>query len=323
MIRLKFIIILIASLLTFSCVQLRSLEILPAKPVPINRVLRTEVEQGLLSVRFLGLHQLGIKNGDSTLVITPNGKTLLIDAGSGKDHPRLSAMLKEAGVETLDQVVFTHFHGDHTGDMARLAEDFIIGQVLMLDFPKAEGLSAGERAEILAVLEKKEIPYGYLSTGDTLEIDAEVKLVCLSPDNPVQYDATVVDERTATIFENQYSLVFQLQYRDQGFLFSGDIYKDTEYELIQRYGDRLRSDVLKVPHHGLSTSSSTAFLLAVQPSLSVVLSGEPTESTLNSLRNRNRTLTTVAYGTILVMSDGNNLQVITEHDDTTRGIYGE
>jgi len=323
MVRIKLIIIMIVSLLTFSCVQLSSPDTLVEASAPTNRVLRTEAEQGLLSVRFLGLHKLGIKNGDSTLVITPSGKTLLIDAGSGKDHARLSAMLKEAGVETLDHVIFTHFHGDHTGDMARLAEDFIIGQVLMVDFPTIEGPSAWERAEILAILDKKKIPYGYLTTGDTLEVEAEVRVVCLSPDNPVQYDATVVDERTATIFENQYSLVFQLQYRDQVFLFSGDIYKDTEYELIQRYGDRLRSDVLKVPHHGLSTSSSTAFLLAVQPSLSVVLSGEPTESTLNSLRNRNRTLTTVAYGTILVMSDGNNLQIITEHDDTTRGIYGE
>jgi len=323
MVRLKLIIMLAASLLTFSCVQLTSTNPSTEGSEPINREQLASPAEGLLTLKFLGLHQLGEKNGDSTLVITPDGNTVLIDAGNGKNYPQLKALLEQAGIETLDYVVFTHFHGDHTGDMKKLTKDFIIGKVLMLDFPEAQGSSAEERDALMKILAIQNIPYGYLAAGDILEIAPGVDLHCLSPVSPVQYDATVVDERTRTIYENQHSLVFQLRYRNHVFLFAGDIYKETEYELIQRYGERLRSDVLKVPHHGLSTSSSTAFLLQVLPSLSVVLSGEPTESTLNSLRYRNRTLTTVAYGTITVVSDGANLQVITEHEDTTRGIYSE
>lgn len=312
-------VILMPMLMLFSCTS-RISEDLGSERVS---VLDNSSYEGLLSVHFLGLHTLGTKNGDASLVITPGDKTLLIDAGNESNHAKLRTYLEKAGIDTLDYVIFSHFHGDHVGDFQKLAADFSIGKVLMLDFPEMEGGSADERAGILEVLYKKAIPYGYLGAGDVLQLDDDIELLCLSPDSPVQYDETVIDDRTRTVFENQYSMVFQLKYREQVFLFTGDIYRDMEYDLVSRYGSQLRSDVLKVPHHGLHTSSSISFLLEVQPSLSVIMSGEPTESTLTSLRNRNRTLTTVAYGTIMVMSDGTTLQVITEHEDTTRGIYSE
>ncbi|PKL10774.1 MAG: hypothetical protein CVV52_16705, partial [Spirochaetae bacterium HGW-Spirochaetae-8] len=141
MVRLKLIIMLAASLLTFSCVQLTSTNPSTEGSEPINREQLASPAEGLLTLKFLGLHQLGEKNGDSTLVITPDGNTVLIDAGNGKNYPQLKALLEQAGIETLDYVVFTHFHGDHTGDMKKLTKDFIIGKVLMLDFPEAQGSS--------------------------------------------------------------------------------------------------------------------------------------------------------------------------------------
>lgn len=321
--RCKPVIIMMVSLLFVSCVHLSSPEPSIITTSLANPVQRSESEQGLLAVRFLGLHELGEKNGESNLIITPNGRTVLIDAGRKKDYAQLRDIFSEAGIDTLDYLIFTHFHDDHIGDFQQLSKEFSIGKVFLVDFPGLQGQSAENSAEIMSVLAGKQIPYGFMKSGDFLDVDAEVRISCLSPDSPVSYDSTVVDERTATIFENQHSLVVQLSYINHTFLFTGDIYKDMEFSLIKRYGSSLHSDVLKVPHHGLSTSSSTAFILEVNPSLSVVPSGEPTESTLNSLRFYNRTLTTVSYGTILVLSDGTQLRIITEHDDVTRGIYGE
>jgi competence protein ComEC len=118
-------------------------------------------------------------------------------------------------------------------------------------------------------------------------------------------------------------MVFTITYGEHSFLYAGDIYKEREAELIDLFGNQLNSVLLKVPHHGLGTSSSSLFLMQVSPEVQIVNSGEPTLSTLDSLRFRARTLTTVAYGTILVISDGKELRVIPAHEDITIGVYGE
>ncbi|AEC01727.1 ComEC/Rec2 family competence protein [Parasphaerochaeta coccoides] len=277
-------------------------------------------QDGKLAVRFLGLHKLGMKNGESTLIVTPGGTAILVDAGRREDHARLATMLETAGLKKLDYVIFTHFHGDHTGDFSRLAAAFAIGRVLMPRFDNYEG---PELQRIMDAIQLRDIPYGYLAAGDRIELADGTTIEILHPTETTDYPDGVTGSQERTVFENQQSLVFSLRYGDHAFLFTGDIYKDTEYLLVRQYSDRLASDVLKAPHHGLGTSSSLQFLLAVRPLLTVVSSGEPTESTLSALRNRSRTLVTAAYGTILVTGDGHMLDVITEHEDATRGVYGE
>ncbi len=284
---------------------------------------RIYTEEGLLSLHFFGLHELGIKNGESTLIITPKGKTILVDAGYARDHALVSTLIRNTGATHLDYVLFTHFHGDHTGDFERLSNDFSIGRLLLIDFPLLQGTSASLRQSILIEAEEKGIPYQYVVQSNQLEVEEGLYLFFLNPEESLSYDASVVDDRTRSVFENNHSLVFQLTYRDNTFLFAGDIYKETEYELIDRYGDLLKSDLLKVPHHGLSTSSSSLFLMSVQPQVNIVCSGEPTYSTLDSLRYRAQTLTTVAYGTIVVTSDGSELTIEAEHEDRTNGVYGQ
>ncbi len=316
----KFMVFIMCAFLMVSCTTAMILEDKTTAPSPIQR---THEEKGLLTLRFFGIHELGIKNGESTLIITPGGKTLLVDAGYDRDHDLVSSLIKDTGTSHLDYVIYSHFHSDHTGDFDRLSEDFTIGSVLLINFSFPQGKSASIRESILSKAEEKKIPYHYIQRGDRIELDEGLSLDFLNPISPITYDASVVDDRTQSIFENNHSMVFLLTYGDNSFLFTGDIYKETEYMLIDQYGERLKSDLLKVPHHGLSTSSSSLFLLSVDPQVNIVSSGEPTQSTLDSLRYHARTLTTVAYGTILVTSDGRELNIVVEHEDRTNGVYGQ
>ncbi|HPY11251.1 MAG TPA: MBL fold metallo-hydrolase [Sphaerochaeta sp.] len=279
--------------------------------------------EGTISLWFFGVHELGTKNGESSLVITPEGTTILIDAGYGRDHELLVQLIAETGITHLDYVIFSHFHSDHIGDLARLAEAYEIGMIFLIDFPEPEESGATLRSTILSTILEKNIPYRTLSRGDMYSFDSSTTLRCFNPEGPVVYDKSVVDDRTRSVFENNHSMVFTITYGEHSFLYAGDIYKEREAELIDLFGNQLNSVLLKVPHHGLGTSSSSLFLMQVSPEVQIVNSGEPTLSTLDSLRFRARTLTTVAYGTILVISDGKELRVIPAHEDITIGVYGE
>ncbi len=275
--------------------------------------------EGGLSVRFLGIHDLGMKNNDASLVRFPDGTTLLVDTGSKTTYEKLDEILQKMDLHGIDAVLLTHFHEDHVGGLEKLLADYSIGKVFV---PNFGGEWEGRAADIVDMLRARSIPVESLGRGSELVFSDDITLEVLHPETPVIYPEGLGAGNPRTVFENNNSIVFRLVYGDTVFLFTGDIYQETEHDLAELYGDGLDSTVLKVPHHGLSTSSSFDFLYSVMPDIAVVMSGEPTESTLNSLRNRADTYVTVAYGTVLVVSDGNECTVFTEHDDSTNGIYG-
>jgi len=161
-------------------------------------------------------------------------------------------------------------------------------------------------------IERKKIPQRVLAAGDTFTLGNDVTFEVLSPKKEALNDVIrTMDDATI----NFYSLVVKMTYKDTSFLFPGDIYKDREAELIELYGDKLKADFAHAPHHGHTTSSSPPFVAAVSPKVTVLSNN--IFSSLDILKRyekRGDVYSTALNGNILIVSDGKQLNVVTEKD---------
>ena len=260
---------------------------------------------------FLEVHFLDVGQADCALLQFPAGEDVLIDAGNRADADFILDYLEEAGVDHLDAVVATHPHEDHIGAMADILREVETDVVFL---PAAETdtnvytnlLYAIEEtgAEEVRVESPEEISLGGISAQFLTPLDT--------------YDDL-----------NNTSLVLRLSYGDTVFLFTGDIEKEVEEDLVES-GFPLKADVLKVPHHGSDTSNTESFLWAVSPQVAIVSVGAdndyglPNDGALERLSAVGaQVLRTDEEGTIVVKSDGTTIALedglLTGEGDTGEG----
>lgn len=249
-----------------------------------------------LTVRFLDVGQ-----ADSALVRCGDA-SMLIDGGNVADSSLVAAVLQSEGLETLDVVVDTHAHEDHVGGLSGALNVCRAGRVLapvtQYDSDAFSDFVRYTEAQGLAV----EVP----AAGDTFALgDAQVTVL-----GPVkEYDDT-----------NDTSLVLRVDFGETSFLFTGDMERTAEEDLLARWGeDALRADVLKVGHHGSDTSTSYPFLRAVMPQIAVISVGagnsygHPDDAVLSRLSDEGAAVyRTDEYGDVTVVSDGETLTVTTQ-----------
>lgn len=232
-----------------------------------------------------------------------HGKTILVDSGTSLSCDKLSAYLRRNNFEKFDVVVISHSDSDHIGGMANLISNFGVDEIFMTSLPdnlipKTEEYKVFENS-----VKENKIKITYPETGSAVEV-GDMTLKFLSPTK--SYDST-----------NDNSLVFRLTYGKTSFLFTGDISSDVEEDLLNS-DTRLKSDVLKVAHHGSKTSSSEEFLKAVEPQISVVSVGLSNDSlpdynTMARINHYSESLySTNTDKTIVITSDGENLNVQTD-----------
>jgi len=203
---------------------------------------------------------LDIGQGDAILITTPNHQRILVDGG-----PDLS-LLERLGEElsffdrTIDLLILTHQDGDHITAFPALLERYDIDRILLTGTANMNSryeafLDAADRsgAEIIIA-----------QADHDLDLGGGVILDVLWPKQSL-FGEKVKETNNA-------SLMAKLMYKDNEILLTGDIEEKTEEELLKA-GDDLRADILKVPHHGSKTSSSTGFLLAVDPDLALISVG--------------------------------------------------
>lgn len=245
-------------------------------------------------------HFIDVGQGDSTLLVTPNGKTVLIDGGKGSEADQLVQYLSDYGIETIDLMVSTHPDADHIGGLVSVLEQFEVKKVV--DSGKSH--TTQTYTDYLTLIDQKNIPLEIAQEGSFLDVDSAVKIEVLN----------ALEESSDT---NDSSVVLKVSYEESDFLLTGDADAEIEAEMLAE-GYNLDSEVLKVGHHGSDTSTSQAFLEAVDPLIAAISVGEnsyghPAPTVMERLTNYGVDLyTTQQNGDILMMTDGQEITAYTE-----------
>jgi competence protein ComEC len=213
-----------------------------------------------LKITFLDVGQ-----GDSSVVELPDKKVMLIDGGMYEpDMGRavIAPYLWSRGVRSIDYLVLTHPHPDHYGGLIYIMENFRIGEVWL------NGRKTTEAEKFFQKIKEMKIYYRVLRRGDVLDAD-KYKIYVFHP-----YDEFFADsQRGAFSNENSASMVLKYESDNISVLFTGDIETEAE-ESLTPLGKPLKSDIIKVPHHGGRTSSSAGFIKTVNPQIAVISAGK-------------------------------------------------
>ncbi len=259
----------------------------------------------------LQVHYIDVGQADAILVRVPTAsgmENMLIDAGTSEGYgpTAVTGYLESLGITTLDYFVITHPHLDHIGAADEVITEFDIEKVIM---PECEA-STKSWERVLTAIDEKNVDTDILQkAGDTYTIgDASFKI--LAPIDPASVKET-----------NNYSIVLRLVYGDTSFMFTGDSEKDMEAESLEKFpASDFSADVLKVGHHGSTTSTSKAFLNVVNPSLAIIPCGKdneyghPHKETVALLNEKGvEMLRTDLEGTIIICSDKNEVYRLTSN----------
>ena len=218
------------------------------------------------------VHFIDVGQGDAALLLS-GGQAVLIDAGTAESAGALVRYLEERGVRSLYAVIASHPHSDHIGGMAAVlsafpAEHFYMG-------PETQNTAAYE--DMLDALEAQGVQPAIPADSDTLRLDSGATVTFLGPADDVSAENM-----------NDRSLIALFSTGTEQVLFMGDAEAAAEQSLLAHHPE-LTCDILKVGHHGAATSSTPAFLSAIQPSVAVISCGvdndygHPSDQTLQNL----------------------------------------
>jgi competence protein ComEC len=250
--------------------------------------------------------------GDCALITTPDGKTMMIDAGVKESSKQILQYLDKLGVKTIDIALNTHPHTDHLGGypVVLLAKDVKAYYKTNHNYTESARYN-----DTMSEVNKKKIPITILEEGNVFKLGDEVSVEVLAPYKGMKSEDVKSNEASVL---NQFSSVFKISYKDTSFLFNGDIYKETEMNLTDKFGQKLDSDFMTMPHHGNNTSSAPAYINAVSPKITIA-----SANIFNSLAvyQRYKSAGSQAYstglnGNIVVVSDGKSINVVTEKDSS-------
>lgn len=246
---------------------------------------------GALTVAMLNIGQ-----GDAIFVESPTGKQILIDSGPDTSVLRELSAVMPFYDKTIDLLIVTNPDRDHMAGFIPVIERFSIGAVL-------ESGTTND-SEIYRTLEdsidRHNVKKIVAERGMVFDIGGGASLTILFPDRDVH-----------AIDRNPGSIVARLSYGATSYMLTGDSTQEVEEYLVSLDGDSLRSDILKVGHHGSRTSTGKMFLDKVKPAYALISAGEgnsyghPHKETLEILKNAGiETYITFRDGRILTRSDG-------------------
>lgn len=259
------------------------------------------------SAELLSVRALDVGQGDCFLILTPGGKSLLIDAGPPEAADQVIQTLHQHGIRQLDLVVATHPHADHIGGMAPVLDEFSVRMFLDSGQPHPSRIYT----RMLEKIRDKGIRFVTAEAGQEFELDSGITLQVLAPFHPL-----IKWSRGSVINTN--SIVLRLTHGRFSMLFTGDSEQETEEQILASYPE-LSAQVLKVAHHGSRYATTMAYLEHVRPEVAIISCGRdnryghPAQPTLNRLRKVVRHVyRTDLEGQITIYSDGQSYRVQTE-----------
>jgi competence protein ComEC len=248
-----------------------------------------------------------VGQGDATFIKTPNGKNILIDAGvwspgSNSGSQVLLPYFKENNIQKLDAVFLSHPHADHIGGIVDLIREIEIDTIYNSGFEYESNLYHN----YIKLAKSSKIPVVSLKAGAQINLDKSLLILALGP-----------EKGKFNNDPNQHSLVLNLIYGENEFLFTGDAGEDQERRLVENYENLLDTDFLKVGHHGSKTSSELFFLRKVTPEIAVVSVaernrfGHPNPEAVERLEStRSKIYYTSKEKALIFESDGKSIKKI-------------
>jgi len=251
----------------------------------------------------LKVNFINVGEGDCILIEAPNKINILIDGGGTPQSDFdvgskiVVPYLRRKGINEINLLILTHPHLDHLEGLLPILKEFKVDMVL------DSGLICDILAykEFISIIQKKGIPYHKAKAGDNFIFSNNLEIFLLNP----LYDSDFYDESDF----NNASIVVKLFYKNADFLFTGDIEEDAEKKLLV-WQNILQSDVLKVGHHGSSTSTNLEFLDKVDPIIAVITVGKnhfghPSQKVIERLEDKNiQIYRTDEDGTIIIRTNG-------------------
>lgn len=251
---------------------------------------------GNLKVYFLDVGQA------DSILIANNGEYALIDAGNNEDGEKLVEYFHNLGIENFSYLIGTHAHEDHIGGMDDIIKNFNIGSFYMPDTIT----TTKTFEDVLDALGKKSIAY------QTPKIDSTFSFA------DCKFQVLYIGDDTTDL--NDTSIVLKMTYGNNTFLFMGDATSKVEQQILNK---NLKSDLLKVAHHGSNYSSTKAFLEKVSPQYAIIEVGvnntynHPKQSVINKLEELGaKVYRTDEDGTIIATSNGQDITFETVKTDT-------
>lgn len=250
----------------------------------------------------LTVHFLDVGQADSILLECGNCFAL-IDGGNTDDGPTVVEYLRKQGVEILSLVVGTHTHEDHMGGLGAVLQSFRVNNIWTSEITYKNACVYS----FLNGAKAQEEELQYVKPGDKFYLGGATITVL----GPVKSYEDV----------NNLSLVLMVEFGDTRFLFTGDMERDAEIDLLDS-GANVKADVLKVGHHGSYTSTSYRFLREVAPTYGVISCGRnneyghPHDEPLSRLRDAEVIVyRTDRMYTVTAVSDGENIEFFWENED--------
>ncbi len=261
--------------------------------------------------KSLEVHFIDVGQGDSIL-IKQSGHNMLIDAGDNQYKDTVVDYLKKNNITKLDYVIGTHPHADHIGGLDAVINTFDVGKVMMPNVTH----TTKTFENVLNAVKNKGLKITIPNVGDNYKLgNASFEIAAPNSDNYASL--------------NDYSIVARMVFGKTSFLFTGDAEGISETEMLEN-DCNLKSDVLKVGHHGSDTSTGVSFLDTVNPKYAVIQVGEdnkynhPTTEILDRLKERNITIyRNDLDGTIIAISNGENIKFNTKVGRDETGTDGK
>lgn len=213
--------------------------------------------------------------GDSSLIMTSEGYTVMIDAGAPGKSDNIVASALSYGVERIDLLILTHFHEDHVAGASEVMEQFDVKELWCLEGAESYITKSIENA---AKISKTKVVYADQGDSITLgeSVSLELTVLCAYAEGDKNDD-------------NENSLIVKAEYLDFSALFMADAGHKTEKYLLENQRQAISCDILKVGHHGSDSSSCEDFIKAADPQIAVISCeknnpyGHPHKSTLDIL----------------------------------------
>lgn len=243
---------------------------------------------------------IDVGQGDSTLIITPDKKTVLIDGGGSDSfdvgEKVLLPYLLDRRILKIDYVLISHFDTDHCGGILTIMEKVKVKNIIISE--QAEHSENYERFKKLMI--HKKIRLIEVKKGDKIKIGRYSEFKILFPTSRLLSENPL----------NNNSIVAQFNYNNFKMLFTGDIEKLAEQQILKAEKAEIRADILKVAHHGSKTSSIPEFIKAVKPKIALIgvgknnTFGHPNKQTIKNLENiKCRIYRTDIQGEIIIKID--------------------